>query len=53
MIDKVVLSPRDDAEGLHATLYGELATILAVCAAATQAKPFAAWDLSQLSVVAD
>ena len=36
MIDRVVLTPREGADGLDAALHGELAAIVAVCAAATQ-----------------
>jgi hypothetical protein len=52
MIDKVVLTPREGADGLNATLYGELGAILAVCAMATQSPRLGSEDLSQLSVVA-
>jgi hypothetical protein len=50
MIDKVVLTPRAKANGLDATLYGELAAILALCGAA--AKNSGKSEASQLSVVA-
>lgn len=52
MIDKVVLTPREDTTGLDATLYGELAAILAACSETTQASSQRTLDLSQLSVVA-
>src|SRR5436190_4226647 len=52
MIDRVVLMPRKIAEGLDATLYGELGAILAICAKATNDADTPLKSGSQLSVVA-
>jgi hypothetical protein len=52
MIDRVVLTPRETASGLDATLYGELGAILAICAAATTGATPPSKKGSQLSVVA-
>jgi len=52
MIDKVVLSPRKSGKGLNATLFGDLAAILNVCAAAKTSAQGNESQTSQLSVVA-
>ena len=52
MIDRVVLTPRKAATGLEATLYGEIAAILAVCERASSNTAPVTETSSQLSVVA-
>ena len=54
LIDRIELHPRDEGRGIAATLFGDLARILALCADPGRKKklPKAAASGSQLSVVA-
>jgi hypothetical protein len=54
MIDRIELNPRSDRKGVDAVLYGDLAVILALCAATDRKGklPRTAVPGSQLSVVA-